>query len=214
MEFYTYFRSSAAYRVRIALNLKGLAPTMIPIHLVKGGGEHLTEKYRALNPNAVVPTLIDGGAVLNQSLAIMEYLDEVYPGQRLLPADPVLRAQVRSVALTIACDIHPLQNMRVLKYLGGELNIPEGQRNQWYRHWVEQGLQAVEQMLVAIGKVGEFCFGSSPTLADVVLVPQLFNARRVQANLDLIPNLLRIEANCQKLSAFQLAAPALQIDAE
>ena len=213
MKLYTYFRSSAAYRVRIALNLKGLVPEMIPVHLVRNGGEQLSSAYRELNPNAVVPTLIDGQATINQSLAIIEYLDEVYPQVRILPQDPVSRAQVRAIALTIACDIHPLQNLRVLKYLKQQFDASEEQRNDWYRHWVVNGLASVEEMVASLGE-NAFCFGETPTLADICLIPQLSNARRVSADLSAMPNLLRIEANCEGLAAFRDAAPARQADAE
>lgn len=213
MKLYTYFRSSAAYRVRIALNLKGLVPEMIPVHLVRNGGEQLSSAYRELNPNAVVPTLIDGQATINQSLAIIEYLDEVYPQVRILPQDPVSRAQVRAIALTIACDIHPLQNLRVLKYLKQQFDASEEQRNDWYRHWVVNGLASVEEMVASLGE-NAFCFGETPTLADICLIPQLSNARRVSADLSAMPNLLRIEANCERLAAFRDAAPARQPDAE
>lgn len=213
MKLYTFFRSSAAYRVRIALNLKGLKPEMIPVHLVKHGGEQHAEAYRKLNPNEVVPTLVDGDAIINQSLAIMEYLDEVYPQVRLLPNDPVERAHVRAIALTIACDIHPIQNLRVLRYLKSEFGFTEEQRNHWYRHWVSTGLAAVERMVTKLGG-GDYCFGHTPTIADACLIPQMFNARRVDTDLSMMPNLLRIEANCQKLDAFRDAAPANQADAE
>ena len=213
MQLYTYFRSSAAYRVRIALNLKGLTPELIPVHLVKNGGEHLTAPYKDLNPNAVVPTLVDHGAALTQSVAIIEYLDEAYPAISLLPKDPIARAQIRAIALTIACDIHPLQNLRVLKYLGRTLSLSEEQTNDWYRHWVSNGLSAVESMVSKLGTT-PFCYGDTPTLADICLIPQLFNARRVNTDLATMPNLLRIEANCERLPAFQLAAPANQADFE
>ncbi len=213
MKLYTYFRSSAAYRVRIALNLKGLTPEMVPVHLVRNGGEQLSPAYLDLNPNALLPTLIDGDACLTQSLAIIEYLEEVYPEVPVLPQDPVARAQVRAVALTIACDIHPLQNLRVLKYLTKELHVTDEQKNAWYLHWVSTGLASVESMVSQLS-AGPFCFGDTPGLADICLLPQLFNARRVNADLSALPNLLRIEDNCQKLSAFQQAAPAMQPDAE
>ena len=213
MKLYTYFRSSAAYRVRIALNLKGLTAELIPVHLVRNGGEHLTAQYKDLNPNAVVPTLVDHGTALTQSIAIIEYLDEVYPAINLLPKDPIARAQIRAIALTIACDIHPLQNLRVLNYLGDNLSLSDEQKKDWYRHWVSNGLSAVESMVTKLGNT-PFCYGDTATLADICLIPQLFNARRVKTDLSSMPNLLRIEANCEKLSAFQLAAPAKQADFE
>ena len=213
MKLYTYFRSSAAYRVRIALNLKGLSAEMIPVHLVRNGGEQLTPAYRALNPNALVPTLEDHNATITQSLAIIEYLEEVYPQVNLLPQDPVSRAHVRAIALTIASDIHPIQNLRVLKYLTDVLHISEEQKNEWYRHWVMNGLAAVELMVANLGH-NTFCFGETPTMADCFLIPQLFNAKRVKADLSELPNLQRIAATCESLAAFQLAAPAVQADAQ
>lgn len=213
MKLYTYYRSSAAYRVRIALNLKGLTVDQIPVHLSRNGGEQRTDAYREINPNALVPSLEDNGAVINQSLAIIEYLDEAYPQVPLLPGSAADRAHLRAIALTIACDIHPLQNLRVLTYLARELHADEESRNTWFRHWVKNGLEAVERMVVR-GKPGKFTVADTPTLADIFIVPQLANARRVNADLSGMPTLLRIEANCQALPAFQRAAPGAQPDAE
>ena len=213
MKLYTYYRSSAAYRVRIALNLKGLTVDQIPVHLSRNGGEQRTDAYREINPNALVPSLEDNGAVINQSLAIIEYLDEAYPQVPLLPGSAADRAHLRAIALTIACDIHPLQNLRVLTYLARELHADEEARNTWFRHWVKNGLEAVERMVVR-GKPGKFTVADTPTLADIFIVPQLANARRVNADLSGMPTLLRIEANCQALPAFQRAAPSAQPDAE
>lgn len=213
MKLYTYFRSSAAYRVRIALNLKQLDAEMIYVHLVKQGGEHLLKEYRELNPNALVPTLVDGQATLTQSLAILEYLDEVYPNPRILPVDAVSRSQARAIAMTIACDIHPVQNLRVLKYLTNEFHVSEEQKNAWYRHWVSLGLTAIESMVKNLPQ-STFCVGEFPTIADICLIPQLFNARRVSTDLSAMPNLLRVEENCQKILAFQHAHPSVQADAE
>jgi maleylacetoacetate isomerase len=218
MKLYSFFRSSAAYRVRIALNLKGLPYELIPVHLVKNGGEQLTPEYRELNPMALVPALIDDGvedgSVLTQSLAIIEYLDEKYLLPPLLPADPMDRAYVRSIALSIACEIHPLNNLRVLRYLVRNLNVSEDDKNTWYRHWVEQGLASIEAMLKKDGRVGKFCFGDSPTLADCCLVPQIANAQRFNCDLSAVPTVMRIHDACIALDAFANAAPAKQPDAE
>ena len=213
MKLYTFFRSSAAYRVRIALNLKGLTYEQVPVHLTRNGGEQRTDAYRQINPNALVPSLEDGGAFINQSLAIVEYLDEAYPQVPLLPGSAADRAHLRAIALTIACDIHPLQNLRVLTYLSREFQVDEERRNVWFRHWVKNGLEAVEHMVVR-GKPGKFAVGDTPTLADIFIVPQLANARRVGTDLSGMPTLLRIDENCQALPAFQQAAPKAQPDAE
>ena len=213
MKLYTYYRSSAAYRVRIALNLKGLTVDQIPVHLSRNGGEQRSEAYREINPNALVPSLEDNGAVINQSLAIIEYLDEAYPQVPLLPGSAADRAHLRAIALTIACDIHPLQNLRVLTYLARELHADEQARSTWFRHWVKNGLEAVERMVMR-GKPGKFAVADTPTLADIFIVPQLANARRVNTDLSGMPTLLRIEENCLALPAFQQAAPGAQPDAE
>jgi maleylacetoacetate isomerase/maleylpyruvate isomerase len=213
MKLHTYFRSSAAYRVRIALNLKGLAYEAVPVHLTRDGGEHHQPRYRALNPAGLVPVLEDEGKVLTQSLAIIEYLDETQPQVRLLPAAVSDRARVRAIAQTIACDIHPLNNLRVLQYLTRELGISDEQKNAWYRHWVETGLAAVEAMLVRDGRTGRFCHGDIPTLADCCLVPQVYNARRFDCDLSAMPAVLRIDEECARLEAFRRAAPESQPDA-
>ena len=216
---YTYFRSSAAYRVRIALNLKGLDVEMAPIHLLRKGGEQLSEAYLGINPEGLVPALVDdndeeGSQVLTQSVAIMEYLDEMYPEPPLLPSAPLDRAYVRGIALAIACDIHPLNNLRVLRYLVRELGASEDAKNAWYRHWCEHGLAALEKRISADGRAGKFCFGDMPTMADCCLVPQLANARRLDTDLSGMPTLLRIAENCAQLDAFIQAEPARQADAE
>lgn len=213
MQLYSYFRSSAAFRVRIALNLKGLSYEYLGVHLLKDGGQQLAESYRALNPSALVPTLVDGDAVIGQSLAIMEYLDETHPQPALLPADPVGRARVRAIAQTIACDTHPLNNLRVLKYIKGTLGASEEAKNEWYRHWVQQGLAALEAMLDSPA-TGRYCHGDTPTLADLCLVPQMANARRFDCDLSRVPTLVRIDAACRALPAFADAAPDKQPDAE
>lgn len=210
---YTYFRSSAAYRVRIALNLKGLAYTPVPVHLLKDGGEQNQPAYRAKSPLGTVPTLECDDGVLTQSLAILEYLDETHPAPALLPADPGGRARVRAIAQTIACDIHPINNLRVLRYLVHTLGITPEQKTAWYRHWVMDGLAAVEALL-ADPRTGTFCHGDTPTLADCCLVPQVFNALRFDCDLSGFPTLSRIAAHCDTLDAFRAAAPGAQPDAE
>ncbi len=214
LKLYTYFRSSAAYRVRIALNLKNLEYEAVPVHLVKEGGQHLKEAYRRINPAGAVPALVDRDLSLSQSLAIIEYLDEAYPYPPLLPGDPAARARVRAIALDIACEIHPINNLRVLKYLTGQLGLSEEQKNAWYRHWVEVGLASVESRLVDHPLTGRFCHGDQPTIADCCLVPQVFNARRFGCDLSHVPTVLRIDAECRTLPTFQAAAPESQPDAE
>lgn len=208
---YGYFRSSAAYRVRIALNLKGLAYAQAPVSLLRG--EQRSADYLALNPQGLVPALLDKGVLLTQSLAICEYLDEAYPDRaRLLPDGAAARAQVRAVAQAIACDIHPLNNLRVLNYLKMELGQDEAARNGWYRHWVATGFAALERQLAA--SPGPYCFGDTPTLADVCLLPQVFNAQRFAVDMDAYPLLARIAANLDALPAFADAHPSRQPDAQ
>ncbi|MBO1112748.1 maleylacetoacetate isomerase [Bordetella petrii] len=214
MQLYSYFRSSAAYRVRIALNLKGIPYEYLGVHLLKDGGQQLSDSYRALNPAALVPTLVDGDAIIGQSLAIIEYLDETHPQPALLPSDPAGRARVRAIAQTIACDTHPLNNLRVLKYLKRTLQVSDDAKNDWYRHWVHLGLSAVESMLADSPATGRFCHGDAPTLADLCLVPQVYNARRFDCDLSAMPTVLRIDAACRELQAFDLAEPDKQPDAE
>ena len=214
LKLHTYFRSSAAFRVRIALNLKGLEYESIPVHLLRNGGEQLQDAYRALNPSALVPTLEDGDTLLTQSLAIIEYLEEKYPPNPLLPADTAARARVRSLALDIACEIHPLNNLRVLKYLKNDLGLPEETRAEWYRHWVALGLQAFETRLARDPATGRFCHGDTPTLADICLVPQIFNAQRFNVDLAPYPTTMAVHARCMQLPAFADAQPQRQPDAE
>lgn len=214
MILYSYFRSSAAYRVRIGLNLKGLDYAIEPVHLLKDGGQQLSEQYRALNANALVPTLLDDDHALSQSMAIVEYLDETHPEPALLPGTALDRAYVRAVAQSIACEIHPLNNLRVLKYLKHTLGVSEEAKDAWYRHWIEIGFGGLEATLTREGKAGRFCFGDTPTLADLCLVPQVFNAQRFQVDLEPYPTIVRIFDACMELPAFRQAAPKAQPDAE
>ena len=211
MKLYSYFRSSAAYRARIALNLKGIAYETASIHLVKEGGLNRRPEFRAVNPQMRVPVLVtDGGAVLIQSLAIIEYLDEIKPDPPLLPAEPVARAKVRALAQAIACDIHPLNNTSPLRYLKRTLNLEQPQIDAWYHHWIIEGFNAIESTL----KPGPYACGGGVTVADVCLVPQVANARRFKVPLDAFPNIVAVDAACQKLPAFDKARPENQPDAE
>ncbi len=210
---HTYWRSSAAYRVRIGLNLKGLPWQARPVHLVRDGGEQHADVYRALNPQQLVPTLVHDGRVLTQSLAILEYLDEVCAAMPLLPADAAGRARVRALSQLVACDIHPINNLRVMQYLERELHADAEARLGWTLHWMAEGLSAMEAMLAAGSDTGRFCHGDVPGLADACLVPQLYNARRFGLALDAWPVLQRIEAACMQLPAFDAARPERQGDA-
>jgi maleylacetoacetate isomerase len=209
MELYNYFRSSASYRVRIALALKGLDYDYKPVSLLKN--EHLQESYAAVSASRLVPLLRDGDHVVTQSLAIMEYLDETHPQPPLLPADAMGRARVRALALDIACEIHPLNNLRVLRYLVGPLKVTDDDKSRWYRHWVETGLEVVEQKLAA--SPSRYCHGDSPTLADCVLVPQIFNAQRFDCRLDHVPNVMRVFEACMAHEAFSQTQPSACPDA-
>lgn len=212
MKLYTYFRSSAAFRVRIALNLKGLAYEPAFVHLAKG--EHRASAYGAINPQALVPALEDAGHLLTQSLAILEYLEETHPQPPLLPADAFGRARVRSLALLIACEIHPLNNLRTLQYLKRALGRNDEQVNAWYRHWIADGLSRLEADLASAPGARRFCHGDAPTMADCCLVPQVFNARRYQCDTAPYPRLMHVFDECMKLDAFERAQPARQPDAE
>ncbi len=213
MQLYTYFRSSAAYRVRIALNLKGLVAEESYLHLRKGA--HLEADYLRLNPQGLLPTLVDDdGVTLSQSLAILEYLDETRPRPPILPADAAARARVRQLAQVVACDIHPINNLKVLNYLTGELGVSEAARTTWYRHWIGQGMAALERLLADSPATGDFCHGDGPTIADICLVPQVYNAQRFDADMSPYPTVMRINGACLALDAFAKAAPDVQPDAE
>ena len=203
MELFNYFRSSASYRVRIGLALKGLAYDYRPVHLQKN--EQTAESYASVSASRLVPLLRDGDEVLTQSLAILEYLDETHPEPPLLPPSPLDRARVRALALDIACEIHPLNNLRVLRYLVGPMKVSEDDKNRWYRHWVETGLEVVERQLAA--RPGTYCHGESPTLADICLVPQIFNAQRFNCSTDHVPNVMRVFDACMRLDAFEQTRP-------
>jgi len=211
MQLYNYFRSSASYRVRIALALKNLSYDYVPVHLVKN--EQLQPPFSEMSPARLVPLLKDGDHLLTQSLAIIEYLEETHPEPALLPGDPLARARVRALALDIACEIHPLDNLRVLRYLVNELKVSEDDKNRWYRHWVETGLDAVERQLADSPATGRFSHGDTPTLADVVLVPQIFNAQRQDCRLDHVPTVMRVFDACMALDAFSKTQPSACPDA-
>jgi len=204
MQLYNYFRSSASYRVRIALALKGLAYDYVAVHLTQN--EQFKESYAAVSAARLVPLLKDGDAVLTQSLAIIEYLDETHPAPALLPADALGRARVRALAYDVACEIHPLNNLRVLRYLVHDLKLSEDDKNRWYRHWVETGLETIERQL-GDARSGRFCHGDAPTLADIVLVPQIHNAHRLACRLDHVPAVMRVFEACMKLDAFEQTRP-------
>jgi len=212
MELYTYFRSSAAFRVRIALNLKGLAYAAHTVHLRKG--EQRAAAYLAVNPQGLLPTLVVDGQRLTQSLAILEYLEERYPRPALLPADAPGRAQVRAVADLVACEIHPLNNLRTLEYLRTHLGQDEAGIAAWYRHWIADGLEKLEAALTQHGDTGRYCHRDSPSIADCCLVPQIFNARRFDSDLSPYPKTMRVYESCMTLAAFQNAQPSAQPDAE
>lgn len=210
---YGYWRSTAAYRVRIALNLKGLQYENRPVHLVREGGEQHGQAYRSINPQALVPSLLHGERVLTQSMAILEYIEESWGDPPLLPREPRDRARVRALAQAVVADIHPLGNLRALQYLQSPLGIDEEQRAAWSRHWQALGLAAMEASLTDHPATGTFCHGDTPSLADICLVPQLYNARRWNLPLDSYPTINRIAAACDTLDAFQRAAPEEQADA-
>ncbi len=209
---YGYFRSSAAFRVRIALNLKGITPELHFIHLLKDGGQQHADNYKTLNPQALIPALAHDGHVIGQSLAILEYLDEVAPQPPLLPPDAAGRARVRQIALAIACDIHPLNNLRIMQYLKTQLAADDAARAAWQQHWIADGFAALEILLS--GTAATFCHGDTATIADICLIPQMTNARRAGLDLSPYPTLLRIEDAAYRLPAFTEARPENQPDAE
>lgn len=210
---YSYWRSSAAYRVRIGLNLKGLAYEISPVHLLRDGGEQHSETYRAVNPQRMVPALLHGHRLLRQSLAILEYLDEMWPSPQLLPATARERQRVRALAQLIACDIHPLNNLRVLQYFERDWGVPQAEREVWARHWIVAGFDAFEAQLQDHLSTGLFCDGNTPTMADCCLIPQVYNARRFGIDMTSYPTILRIEQACMELPAFEAARPESQPDA-
>ncbi len=212
MKLFTYFRSSASYRVRIALNLKAIDHETAFVHLRKREQDH--PDYVWLNPQRLVPTLVDGPHVLTQSLAMLEYLDETHPQPPLLPAEPAARARVRSLAYLVASDIHPLNNLRVLQFLSVEFGVTEEERTDWYRHWVALGFGALERLLTAEAGTGRYCHGDQPTLADACLVPQIHNAERFGCPMDAYPTIRRINTECLAQPAFADAAPNAQSDAD
>ena len=211
---YTYWRSSAAFRVRIALNVKGLVHESVPKHLLRDGGEQRKADYLALNPQGLVPGLAHDGAFVSQSLAICEYLEEIQPEPPLLPGSALDRAKIRAMTLAVACDIHPLQNLRVLQYLRREFGQDDDGVNRWTRHWISSGFAALEQWIALNSADGRYCYGSSVTLADVFLLPQVFNARRVETDLGPYPRIVAVAAHLLTLPAFAAARPEAQPDAE
>ena len=213
MKLYSYWRSSAAYRVRIALNLKGLDYEVMPVHLLKDGGEQLQAEYRSINPQGLIPALIDGDVSLGQSLAIMDYLETKYPEPALYPEAPEERAFVQQLALVVACDIHPLNNLRVLKYIKRSLKLDDEVKNVWIHHWITNGFTALEKLLNDRNWQGPYCVDGQVTIADACLIPQIYNARRFEILMDDFPTLVRIEQACMELDAFRRAAPENQIDA-
>jgi maleylacetoacetate isomerase len=214
IKLYSYWRSSAAYRVRIALNLKGLIYDILPVHLTEDGGAQHKAPFREVNPQQLVPVLVDGERVIRQSTAIIEYLDEAYDGERkLLPATARERARVRALAQIVACDIHPLNNLRVMQYLEREFNTPQVERDRWTQHWMKEGFTALESLLAENPSTGLFCEGDEPTLADICLAPQVYNAKRWSVDMDPFPTISRIADECMKLDAFERARPENQPDA-
>ena len=214
MELYTYFRSSAAFRVRIALNLKGLKADPRFVHLLKDGGQQHKPEYKAVNPQGFVPALVDQGHTLTQSMAIVEYLDETHPEPRLLPKDALGRARVRALTLLVACDIHPLNNTRIMQYLEREFGADAAAKKRWMQRWMTEGFAAMEKMLAESKDTGTFCHGDAPGMADLFLVPQMFNARRFETDLSPFPTLRRINGHCLTLKPFVDAAPDKQADFE
>ena len=214
IKLYSYWRSSAAFRVRIALNLKGLLYDIVPVHLTDDGGAQHKAPFRDINPQQLIPVLVDGERVIRQSMAIVEYLDEAYDGERkLLPATARERARVRSLAQIVACDIHPLNNLRVMQYLEKEFNAPQVERDRWTQHWMKEGFAAFEALLAQNPSTGIFCEGDEPTMADICLAPQVYNARRWSVDMSPFPTVQRVADECMKLDAFERARPENQPDA-
>lgn len=211
---YSFWRSSAAFRVRIALNLKSMSYEIIPVHLTKNGGEQMGDEYSQKNPNRLVPLYESGEIQIHQSLAIIEYLEEVQPEPPLLPKSTIDRAWVRSIAMDIASDIHPINNLRVLRYLIKKLRVNIEVKDEWYQHWINEGLKSIEKQLSQDSRVGKFAYGNQPGLIDICLVPQLFNALSSQVDVNAYPTLMRIFDECMKLPAFIDASWENQIDAE
>ena len=213
LQLFSYWRSSAAFRVRIALNLKGLAYELIPVNIARNGGEHHNEAFHAINPQELVPVLRHGGRLIRQSIAIIEYLDETFDGARLLPVTARERARARGLAQLIACDIHPLNNMRVLKYLENEFHTPLIERESWIRHWITEGFAALEEILTSSPSTGAYSEGDTPSIADVCLVPQVYNAQRFSVDMAPYPTIRRIHEQCMQLREFENARPEKQPDA-
>lgn len=214
MEFFGYFRSSAAYRCRIAFNLKGIEPTFQPVHLRRNGGEQKLAAFKAVNPQALVPALVTDNGILTQSLAIIEWLDETHPERPLLPKDPLARANVRAFAQAIACDIHPLQNLRVLDYLRNDIRLDSEAVTAWCQRWIGDGLEACEAVLSRNQQSTDFTFGDAPSLADICLVPQLYSADRFKVSLERMPRLRAIRERCEAVPEFASAHPSVQSDSE
>lgn len=214
MKFHGYFRSSASYRLRIALAIKAIPHDKASVHLSRGGGEQFKADFRKLNPQELVPVIEDDGHVLTQSLAIMEYLEETHPQPAILPKAPADRARVRALSQIIACEMHPLNNLRVLNYLTKDLGLSEEAKLTWYRHWITLGFNALEGLLAGHPQTGTFCHGDSVTMADICLVPQVFNAKRFDCPMDAYPTVMRIHDACQALPAFAESVPGKQFDAE
>lgn len=212
MKLYGYWRSSAAYRVRIAMHLKGLDFDSIPVHLVKDGGEQHKAAYTDLNPTHLVPTLVDEDITLHQSIAIIEYLEDKYPALSVYPKDIVAKAKVKALALDVACEIHPVNNLRVQQYLVNEFSLQESDKLKWSHHWMKLGFAAVEQQLMA--NAGKYCFGDNITMADICLVPQVYNANRFNLDMSEFPNISRVVENCNQHPAFIAALPENQADAQ
>lgn len=213
IKLYGYWRSTAAYRVRLALNIKQVSYSQQSVHLVKDGGEQYKPEYQSINPQGLVPTLVDDGFAIGQSLAILEYLEEKYPQRSLLPVTPAERAVARQLCQIIACDLHPLNNLRILKYLSNELKISDADKSKWYHHWLAEGFGAFDKLLAKSDLTGPYCLGGELSMADVCLIPQIYNADRFDFSMDAYPRLQEIKQNCLKLTRFQDAIPENQPDA-